>query len=167
MGRALFTVGGLLLLVSLAAAGSSAAEEGKTIFGGNRRETIQAMKEIVKALGVKNCQHCHVKQGGRPRFDLETPTKKIARQMKLGFVDSLAHAGHVALTIAKEDHETTVTALYRDEGDSAGIELAILVEGEKARTAVVPLPEGGPCRLRHLSSGSAAHSPAPGGIGHG
>ena len=101
------------------------------------------MKEIVKALGVKNCQYCHVKQGGRPRFDLETPNKRIARQMKTGFVDSLAHKGDVALVIAQEGHETTVTAAYRAQGDTAGIELATTTGQGEALTRLMPLPEKG------------------------
>ena len=118
----------------------SAAQKGRTMFGENQVETIKAMKKIVKAIGVKQCTYCHIKRGGKPKFDLETPNKKIARHMKLGFVDSLVSQGRVELRLPQSDFRTGVAAVYITSGENAGIHLtattwAVLKEGEN-------LPEG-------------------------
>ena len=118
----------------------STAQKGRTLFGENQVETIKAMKRIVKAIGVKQCTYCHVKRGGKPKFDLETPNKEIARHMKLGFVDSLVSRGKVELSLPQSDSRTGVVAMYVSSGENAGIHLtattgAALKEGEE-------LPEG-------------------------
>ena len=132
----------------------SDARKGSTLFGENQVETIKAMKKIVKAIGVKQCTYCHVKRGGKPKFDLETPNKEIARHMKLGFVDSLVSRGKVELSLPQSDYRTGVVAVYVSSGENAGIHLtattgAALKEGEdlpegvvaQSYTGVVALPE--------------------------
>lgn len=132
----------------------SAAQKGSTLFGENQVETIKAMKKIVKAIGVKQCTYCHVKRGGKPKFDLETPNKELARHMKLGFVDSLVSGGRVELRLPQSDYRTGVVAVYVPSGENAGIHLtattgAALKEGEglpkgvaaRSYTGVVALPE--------------------------
>ena len=148
-------------------------QKGKTLFGDNQVETIKAMKKIVKAIGVKQCTYCHVKKGGKPKFDLETPNKEIARHMKQGFVDSLVSQGRVEMNLAQSDQKTSVVAVYIPSGENPGIHLtattgAALKEGEplpdipaKSYTGIVPLPgegEGITCltchnrKLRFLTS---------------
>ena len=134
----------------------SAAQKGRTLFGENQVETIKAMKKIVKAIGVKQCTYCHIKRGGKPKFDLETPNKEIARHMKLGFVDSLISRGRIELSLPQSDNRTSVVAVYIPSGENAGIHLtattgAALKEGEElsegvvtqSHTGVVALPEDG------------------------
>lgn len=149
------------------------AQKGKTLFGDNQVETIKAMKKIVKAIGVKQCTYCHVKKGGKPKFDLETPNKEIARHMKQGFVDSLVSQGRVELSLTQSGQKTSVVAVYIPSGQNAGIHLtattgAALKEGEsrpdssaKSYTGIVALPgegEGISCltchnrKLRFLTS---------------
>ena len=109
----------------------STAQKGRTLFGENQVETIKAMKRIVKAIGVKQCTYCHVKRGGKPKFDLETPNKEIARltfRMKLGFVDSLVSRGKVELSLPQSDSRTGVVAMYVSSGENAGIHLAKLAD---------------------------------------
>ena len=128
----------------------------KTVFGDNQVETIKAMKKIVKAIGVKQCTYCHIKKGGKPKFDLDTPNKEIALHMKLSFVDSLINNQQVEIDLPQTEFKTKVTALYKTSGENAGIHLKATVggalrEGEKlpagveAKTvsAIIPLPETG------------------------
>ena len=149
-----FTAGVVLCLIGTVP--PSAAQKGRTMFGENQVETIKAMKKIVKAIGVKQCTYCHVKRGGKPKFDLETPNKEIARHMKLGFVDSLVSRGRVELSLPQSDFRTGVVALYIPSGENAGIHLtattgAVLKEGEdlpegvvaRSYTGVVAWPEDG------------------------
>ena len=132
----------------------STAQKGRTLFGENQVETIKAMKKIVKAIGVEQCTYCHIKKGGKPKFDLETPNKEIARHMKQGFVDSLVSRGRVELSLSQSGYKTGVVAVYIPSGENAGIHLtattgAALEEGEnlpedvvaKSYTGVVALPE--------------------------
>ena len=110
----------------------SAAQKGSTLFGENQVETIKAMKKIVKAIGVKHCTYCHVKKGGKPKFDLETPNKEIARHMKLEFVDSLIFRGRVELSLPQSDFRTGVIAVYipqRKRGHSPDRHNRSCVEG--------------------------------------
>ena len=121
----------------------TAAQKGKTIFGDSQVETIKAMKKIVKAIGVKRCTHCHVKEGGKPKFDLETPNKKVARRMKIGFVDSLVAKGRVELAFPESEHKTQVVAVYTASGENPGIHLTAttgtaLKEGEKLDDGMTP-----------------------------
>ena len=155
MGLSLFQAKLTVIVMTLAILVSPATAR-KTVFGDNQVETIKAMKKIVKAIGVKQCTYCHIKKGGKPKFDLDTPNKEIALHMKLSFVDSLINNQQVEIDLPQTEFKTKVTALYKTSGENAGIHLKATVggalrEGEKlpagieAKTvsAIVPLPETG------------------------
>ena len=139
--RAVFLCG-LSILLSATIPGPSSAQGGKTIFGENKKETVTAMKQIAQSLGVR-CVHCHVKKGGRIKYEIDSPEKEIARLMKTSMVDSLAQKGQIEIKLVEEDHETTITAVYRAQGDSAGIHLKALSAAGKTVQHVVPLPDKG------------------------
>jgi hypothetical protein len=135
-------------------------QDGKTIFGDSRTQTLKAMREIVKAVGVKKqggCLFCHVKEKGKMNFTVDTPHKRVVRTMKASFLDSLAAKGHAEVTIDEEEEgKIHITADYRSEGEKPGIHLSATVTktvvdlqagGPKPATstysAVLPLPEKG------------------------
>lgn len=130
------------LTLLLAAAVPGYAKDGKTIFGENKKETFKAMKGIAKSLGVK-CLHCHVKESGKIKYEIDTPHKEIARQMKHNFVDSLGHKLQVELEIPHEGNTIAVLAKYHAQGDSAGIHLKATTPAEKTYQKEVLLPEKG------------------------
>ena len=147
----------VLGLMATLLAGTVWAQEGKTIFGDTKIETLKAMRGIVKSLGVKKkggCLYCHVKEKGKMDFTIDTPNKKIVRMMKRGFVDSLAAKGRIELSVAHEGkHPTQLVAEYLAGGDSPGIHLTAVVtsfssDAEKKETSKtfssdVSLPEKG------------------------
>ena len=118
------------------------AQDGKTIFGENKKATLKAMKKVAKSLGVK-CLHCHVKEGGKILYPKNTPEKEIARSMKTGFVDSLVHKGRIELTVVEDKKATDLTARYVAKGDSAGIYLAGETADGKMHQKRLPLPPEG------------------------
>jgi cytochrome c553 len=118
------------------------AQDGKTIFGENKKATLKAMKMVAKSLGVK-CLHCHVKEGGKILYPKDTPEKEVARSMKTGFVDSLAHQGQIELTLVEDKKKTELTARYVAKGDSAGIYLAGKTADGKVHQKRLPLPPEG------------------------
>ena len=139
--RAVFLCG-FSILLSAVIPGPSSAQNGKTIFGENKKETVTAMKQIAQSLGVR-CVHCHVKKGGRIKYEIESPNKEIARLMKTSLMDSLAQKGRVEIKLVEEDHEMTITAVYRTQGDSTGIHLKALTAAGKTVQNVAPLPDKG------------------------
>ncbi len=100
------------------------------------------MKGIAQSLGVK-CLYCHTKEGGKIKYEVNTPHKKLARSMKYSFVDSLVHKGQGQVEIAEEDHKTMVKAIYHAKGDSAGIHLTATTAAGKTLQKTMPLPEEG------------------------
>ena len=137
-------------------AGPVWAQEGKTIFGDTKIETLKAMMGIVKSLGVKKmggCLYCHVKEKGKMDFTIDTPNKNIVRMMKHGFVDSLAAKGKIELSLPHEGkHPTQIVAEYLAGADSPRIHLTAVVtssssDSEKETTETfssdVSLPEKG------------------------
>ncbi len=102
------------------------AQDGKTIFADDRKGTLKAMKQIVKSIGVSkkgSCLFCHVKEGGKPKFPVDTANKRIVRMMKIGFIDSLMAKGEVTLDLTESEHKTHIVAVYRAKGENAGIHL--------------------------------------------
>ena len=108
------------------------------MFGEDKKATFKAMKGIAKSLGVK-CHHCHIKEGGKIKYEADTERKKFARLMKTNLVDSLATKGQVKVEIAEADHKTLVNAVYQVGDDSAAIQLTVAKEG-KEYTKSIPLP---------------------------
>ena len=133
-------------------ASTAAAQDGKTMFGDDRKETLAAMKLIVKSVGAGKkggCLYCHVKEGGKPNFATDTPHKQVARLMKTGFVDSLVTKGKMTLTLEEEEHRKSIVAEYRTGGDKPGIYLSTTVTpvGDKGQPTsaetVIALPKEG------------------------
>ena len=118
------------------------AQDGKTIFGENKKATLKAMKKVAKSLGVK-CLHCHVKEGGKILYPKNTPEKEIARSMKTGFVDSLVHKGQIELQLVEDEKKTDLTARFVAKGDSAGIYLAAKTAEGKVHQKRLSLPPEG------------------------
>ena len=125
------------------------AQDGKTIFGDNKKETLKAMKVIVKSIGVAKkgaCLYCHIKEGGKPNSAADSPGKQIARLMKTNFVDKLATDKKVSLELDDDAHKMSIVAEYKAEGDKPGIYLTATTAGGDAKTppkiseAVVALP---------------------------
>ena len=133
---------GFLSFFTVITAAPGRAQDGKTIFGENKKETFKAMKGISKSLGVK-CLYCHVKEGGKIKYTTDTPHKKLARLMKVSFVDSLAQKGSLELEIAEEHHKTMVKAVYQAKGKDAGIHLTATTKDGKSHQKVVALPAEG------------------------
>ena len=141
-------------LAVIVVAGPTSSQDGKTIFGDSRTQTLKAMRNIVKAVGAKKeggCLFCHVKEKGKMNFVIDTPHKRVVRKMKFSFVDSLAAKGHAEITVDEEGEKIHLAADYRVGGDAPGIHLSATVtkEGEGPKpvsqtySAVVPLPEKG------------------------
>ena len=141
-------------LAVIVVAGPTSSQDGKTIFGDSRTQTLKAMRNIVKAVGAKKeggCLFCHVKEKGKMNFVIDTPHKRVVRKMKFSFVDSLAAKGHAEITVDEEGEKIHIAADYRVGGDTPGIHLSATVtkEGEGPKpvsqtySAVVALPEKG------------------------
>ena len=138
MRKAVFVISFAIVL----AIAPAYAQDGKTIFGENKKATLKAMKMVAKSLGVK-CLHCHVKEGGKILYPKNTPEKEIARSMKTAFVDSLVHKGQIELTLVEDEKKTTITARIVAKGDSAGIYLAAKTADDKVHQKRLPLPPEG------------------------
>ncbi len=141
MRKGVIVFGSLLLLLATAWSPVS-AQSGKTMFGDNKKATFKAMKAIAKSLGVK-CLFCHVKEGGKPNYQIDTPYKEMARKMKTTFVDSLLIKGQVELVIDAEGHKATLKAVHNATGDTPGIHLTATTADGKAHAIVLPLPPKG------------------------
>lgn len=115
----------LAALIALLMATQTEAQEGRTIWGDDYASTVKAMKDVAKALGVKSCLHCHVKEGGKIAYEVETPNKQIARQMKAAFVDSLASRGQAQIELSSSERKTRISAVYTAKGKDAGIQLTV------------------------------------------
>ena len=130
-----------------------AAQDGKTIFGDSRQQTLKAMRQMVKSIGVKNkggCLFCHVKEKGKMNFVVDTPHKQITRQMKISLIDSLTSKGRAEVTITEEGENLLITADYRRDGEMPGIHLQATLTTQGAKesppqsfSTVVPFPEKG------------------------
>ena len=117
-------------------------KKGQTIFAEDRKSTMKAMRNIAKAMGEK-CTYCHIKEGGKVVYEKDTPHKKVARQMKLIFIDSLVTKSKVEVSFPHHDKTKVIQAHYVAEGDSAGIYLlAQEGEGPKHEGMVALPPEG-------------------------
>ena len=99
----------------------AAGDDGRTIWGDDYNSTVKAMKIVMRAIGVKSCLHCHVKEGGSVLYEAETPNKAVARQMKMAFVDSLAARGRGEVDLSGAEAGRRVTAVYKGAGAPAGI----------------------------------------------
>ncbi len=144
-------------LAVVVVAGPTSSQDGKTIFGDSRTQTLKAMRNIVKAVGAKEeggCLYCHVKEKGKMNFVIDTPHKRVVRRMKFSFVDSLVTKGQAEITVDEEgEGKMHIAADYRVGGDVPGIHLSATVtrseeEGApkpvaQTYSAVVPLPENG------------------------
>ena len=116
------------------------AQSGKTIFGDDKKMTVNAMKGIAKSLGVK-CLFCHVKEGGKIKYDADSPHKILARKMKTAFVDSLVIKGEIEIAFEDEGHKTTLKAVYAAAGKAPGIHLTAVNKTGKTFEKTLPLPE--------------------------
>lgn len=156
-----------LLVCAIVALPTSAEEDGATIWGPDRASTVKAMKQVVRALGVRSCLYCHVKSEGRVDYEAETEHKEIARIMKRAFVDSLVTRGGGELVL-KEEHETLrISARYEPQGEDAGIYITMVEEtaGGKPGRAVegrVDLPGSGQLTCATCHAGSVHFLPQPG-----
>ena len=81
---------GFLGLFTAITATPGQAQDGKTIFGENKKETFKAMKGIAKSLGVK-CLYCHVKEGGKIKYKADTPHKTFTISKRKFFVNHIEH----------------------------------------------------------------------------
>ena len=130
---------------------SAQAQEGKTIFGENKKATFKAMKANAKALDVK-CVYCHVKEGGKMKYKKETKHKKVGRAMKLGMVDSLVIKGEITVEIPEEEGKFEILAVLQAKGDNAGIHLTATTPDKKTYKSTLALPKEGEsitCRTCH------------------
>ena len=138
---------------------SSANEDGATIWADDYVGTVRAMKQVSRAIGVKSCLYCHVKEDGRINYKIETAHKEVARQMKL-VVDNLAAKGTGEVSIDEEDKRVVISAVYTATGDDAGIHLTVVQTPKDTKIApttsrkTLSLPDGplncGTCHNRKL-----------------
>lgn len=149
-----------VLVGSVFLARPTAGDDGRTIWGDDYNSTVRAMKTVMRAIGVKSCLHCHVKEGGSVAYEAETPNKAVARQMKMAFVDSLAARGRGEVDLSAAEAGRRVTALYKGSGADAGIELVVYMPPEKAggtprtHSARVALPVSGALECATCHNGS-------------
>lgn len=159
--RSLFRLGKLvsflLLIQILPAVAEEKAENkrpGQTIFADNKRASLKAMRSISKSLGVK-CTHCHVKEGNKVKYEIDTPNKKIARAMKLGFVDRLVTAGESSIEYTHHDEATKVRAVLQIKGEEVGIYLTKIEGGKTTAEKRIALPAKGEtlnCKTCHMGN---------------
>lgn len=141
LSLALLTIVATIALASPATA-QVPKKKGQTIFAENRKGTMKAMRKVAKSLG-KKCTYCHIKKGGKVIYEKDTPNKKIARQMKLTFSDSLVAKGKAEVSFPHHDKTMVIQANYIAEGDDAGIYLMGQEgEGPKYEGMVALPPEG-------------------------
>ena len=138
---------------------SAADNDGATIWGPDYPSTVKAMKQVVRALGVKSCLYCHVKSRGKVDYEAETEHKQVARLMKFAFVDSLVERGSGRMTFTEEDESLEISARYQPDGEEAGIYLTVVEqagEGEPVKTIQgrVALPENGQMNCATCHAGS-------------
>ena len=149
-----------VLFCSVVALPTSAADgNGATIWGPDYPSTVKAMKQVVRALGVKSCLYCHVKSRGKVDYEAETEHKQVARLMKFAFVDSLLHQGSGRMTFSGEDASLEISARYQSDGEGAGIYLTVVEQaGEgmpvKRIEGRVGLPENGQMSCATCHAGS-------------
>ena len=147
------------LFCSVVALPTSAADgDGATIWGPDYPSTVKAMKQVVRALGVKSCLYCHVKSGGKVDYEAETEHKHVARLMKFAFVDSLVEQGSGQMTFAEGDEKLEISARYQPDGEEAGIYLTVEQAGDgkpvKRLEGRAPLPGNGQMNCATCHAGS-------------
>ena len=136
-------------------------KDGQTIFGENRKATLKAMRDIAKALG-KKCTYCHVKEGGKLVYEVDTPHKQVAREMKFAFIDSLVAKGRTKVSYPDHGKTMIVSARYVAEGDDAGIHLMAAEEGAEEQHHIrIPLPAKGEALSCNTCHGGKVHIWAP------
>lgn len=122
------------------------AQDGKTIWGDDTRSTLRAMKEVQRALGVRSCLHCHVKQDGKVDYTVETPNKELARRMHFAFVDTLSRTGKATLDFAHGEAQRTLSVTRRTVDKKTSLSVSLVLPGAEAEappttlTATIPLP---------------------------
>lgn len=156
-----------LLACSVVALPTAAEEDGATIWGPDHASTVKAMKQVVRALGVKSCLYCHVKSEGRVDYEAETAHKQAARIMKLAFVDSLLARGGGELVLKEEDEKLRISARYEPRGEDAGIYITMVEEtagGESGRTVEgrIDLPGSGQLTCATCHAGNVHFLAQPG-----
>lgn len=128
----------LILAMSCTCCPAAADDDGRTIWGDDYASTLRAMKQVQRALGLKSCLHCHVKQDGKMAYAAETEHKKIARSMYFAFVDTLASTGRGQLSYADAGKSVKISAVRKATGEDAGIHVTLVLpaakEGEAATT---------------------------------
>ncbi len=150
---------GLLISSVVTLPTSAADDDGATIWGPDYPSTVKAMKQVVRALGVKSCLYCHVKSQGKVDYEAETEHKQVARLMKLTFVDSLVARGSAEMLLTEEDESLLISARYQSEGDDPGIFLTVVEQtgdGVPAKTLKgrVDLPGNGQMNCATCHAGS-------------
>lgn len=131
-----------------------AKKPGQTIFADNKRASLKVMRDISKSLGVK-CTHCHVKEGNKVKYEIDTPNKKAARAMKFGFVDRLATKGESTIEYAHHGKTAKVRAVVRAKGEQPGIYLSRIEKGKTVAEKRVELPKKGEilfCNTCHMGA---------------
>ncbi len=127
---------------------------GQTIFAADKRTSLKVMRDISKSLGVK-CTHCHVKEGNKVKYEIDTPNKKNARAMKFGFVDRLGSKRESAVEYTHDGKAATVRAVVHAEGAEPGIYLSRLEKGKTTAEKRVELPAKGEilnCNTCHMGA---------------
>jgi hypothetical protein len=117
----------LMLLITGAWTPLGADDDGRTIWGDDLRSTLKAMKKVQRSLGVKSCLHCHVKQDGKVKYEIETEHKEIARSMYYAFVDTLANTGKARLEVGHDSTSVLISAVRKLKGEDAGIHLRVVL----------------------------------------
>lgn len=133
---------------------SGAKKPGQTIFADNKRASLKVMRDISKSLGVK-CTHCHVKEGNKVKYEIDTPNKKSARAMKFGFIDRLIAKGESTVEYAHHGKAAKVRAVARVKGEEPGIYLSKIEKGKAVAEKRVELPKKGEilnCNTCHLGA---------------
>ena len=158
---------GVLFCAVVALPTSAADGDGATIWGPDYPSTVKAMKQVVRALGVKSCLYCHVKSQGEVDYEAETEHKQVARLMKFAFVDSLVEQGSGQMTFTEGDESLEISARYQSDGEDAGIYLTVLEQtgdGEPAKRLEgrVALPENGQMNCATCHAGSVHFLAHPG-----
>ena len=143
-----------LTFPAMAEENSKAKKPGQTIFADNKRASLKVMRDISKSLGVK-CTHCHVKEGNKVQYEIDTPNKKSARAMKFGFVDRLATKGESTVEYANGGKTAKVRAVVRTKGEEPGIYLSKIEKGKTTAEKRVELPTKGEmlsCNTCHMGA---------------
>ena len=131
-----------IIAFAVPATAQTPKKKGQTIFGVDRKATMKAMRGIAKSLGVK-CTFCHVKEGGKVVYSIDTDHKRVARQMKSAFIDSLVAKGTATVSFPEDGKTMTIQAVYKAEGEDAGIHLSAQAGEDPKHEGVVDLPPEG------------------------